>query len=112
MSQAAAILSTSPARWRGPMPPEKQRAYEVGYRKPPDQTRFTNGRSANPRGRSPGAKNLKTLLSEPLNVCVFVSDNGGRRKITKREAIITQLVNRSATADWRAIKILLDLVRD
>jgi hypothetical protein len=41
-----------------------------------------------------------------------VSDNGGRRKITKREAIITQLVNRSATADWRAIKILLDLIRD
>ena len=27
-------------------------------------------------------------------------------------AIITQLVNRSATADWRAIKILLELVRD
>ena len=94
------------------MPAEKQRDYEVGYRKPPDQTRFTKGRSGNPRGRSPGAKNLKTLLSEALNVCVFVSDNGGRRKITKREAIITQLVNRSATADLRAIKILLDTLRD
>jgi hypothetical protein len=73
---------------------------------------LTKGRSGNPRGRSPGAKNLKTLLSDALNECVFVSDNGGRRKIAKREAIITQLVNRSATADWRAIKILLDLVRD
>src|SRR5205823_3684583 len=59
-----------------------------------------------------GAKNLKTLLSEALNACVIVSDNGGRRKITKREAIITQLVNRSATADWRAIKIVFNLVRD
>ena len=38
--------------------------------------------------------------------------NGGRRKVTKRQAIITQLVNRSATADFRAIKILLDIVRD
>ena len=93
------------------MPPDRERDYEVGYRKPPGHTRFTKGRSGNPRGRSPGAKNLKTLLSEALNVCVFVSDNGGSRKITKREAIITQLVNRSAT-DWRAIKILLDLVRD
>ena len=45
-------------------------------------------------------------------MCVIVSDNGRSRKITKREAIITQLVNRSATADWRAIKILFDLVRD
>ena len=30
----------------------------------------------------------------------------------KREAIVTQLVNRSATADLRAIKILLDILRD
>src|SRR5205807_59885 len=94
------------------MPPDRERDYEVGYRKPPGHTRFTKGRSSNPRGRSPGAKNLKTLLSEALNACVIVSDNGGRRKITKREAIITQLVNRSATADWRAIKIVFDLVRD
>jgi hypothetical protein len=62
--------------------------------------------------RSPISPVKPTSLSEALNVCVIVSDNGGSRKITKREAIITQLVNRSATADWRAIKILLDLVRD
>ena len=94
------------------MPRDQERDYEVGYGKPPRPTRFKRGQSGNPRGRSSGAKNLKTLLSDALNVCVVVSDNGGRRKITKREAIITQLVNRSATADWRAIKILLDLVRD
>src|ERR1700731_4466592 len=112
MPQAAAALTTSPARRRRPMPSDRELDYEVGYRKPPGHTRFTKGRSGNPRGRSPGAKNLKTLLSEALNECVIVSDNGGGRKITKREAIVTQLVNRSATADWRAIKILLDLVRD
>ena len=94
------------------MPPDRERDYEVGYRKPPGHTRFTKGRSGNPRGRSPGAKNLKTLLSEALNETVIVSENGGRRKVTKRQAIITQLVNRSATADFRAIKILLDIVRD
>ena len=94
------------------MPPDRERDYEVGYRKPPGHTRFTKGRSGNPRGRSPGAKNLKTLLSEALNVCVIVSDNGRSRKITKREAIITQLVNRSAKADLRAIKILLDIIQD
>ena len=79
------------------MPPEKQRDYEVGYRKPPGHTRFTKGRSGNPRGRSPGTKNLKTLLSDALNELVIVAANGGRRKVTKREAIITQLVNRSAS---------------
>ena len=94
------------------MPPDQKRDHEVGYRKPPRQTRFTKGQSGNPRGRSPGAKNLKTLLSDALNEFVIVSENGGRRKITKREAIVTQLVNRSASADFRAIKILLDMVRD
>ncbi len=94
------------------MPPDKKPDYEVGYGKPPRHTRFTKGQSGNPRGRPPGAKNLRTLLSEALNETVIVAENGGRRKVTKRQAIITQLVNRSATADFRAIKILLDIVRD
>jgi len=94
------------------MPPDQKRDYAVGYRKPSHQTRFTKGQSGNPRGRSPGAKNLKTLLSDALNEFVIVTENGERRKITKRKAIVTQLVNRSASADFRAIKILLDMVRD
>jgi hypothetical protein len=94
------------------MPRDKIGDYEVGYRKPPCHTRFVKGQSGNPRGRPPGAKNLSTLLSEALNETVIVTENGGRRKVSKRQAIITQLVNRSATADFRAIKILLDIVRD
>ena len=50
--------------------------------------------------------------NDKLNEPVTVAENGGRRKISKREAIVTQLVNRSAAADFRAIKILLDIVRD
>jgi len=94
------------------MPPETRRDYEVGYGKPPCHTRFKKGQSGNPRGRPRGAKNLPTLLSEALNERVIVTENGGQRSITKRQAIITQLVNRSATADLRAIKILLDIVQE
>ena len=94
------------------MPPKTRRDYEVGYGKPPRDTRFKEGQSGNPRGRPPGLKNLKTLLSEALNEPVVVTENGGHRKITKRQAIIKQLVNQSATADWRAVKILLDMLRD
>src|SRR5947209_2491034 len=112
MPRAAAALTTSPVKGRPPMSPDQKRDYDVGYRKPPHQTRFSKGQSGNPRGRSPGAKNLKTLLSDVLNEFVIVTENGGRRKITKRKAIVTQLVNRSASADFRAIKILLDMVRD
>jgi hypothetical protein len=88
------------------------RDYEVGYGKPPRNTQFKKGQSGNPRGRPSASKNLATLVSVALNEPVIVVENGGRRKITKREAIIKQLVNRSTKADWRAIKILLDIVRE
>jgi hypothetical protein len=94
------------------MPSDDERDYEVGFRKPPSHTRFVKGQSGNPRGRAPGAKNMKTLLTKALNELVVVTDNGGRRKVSKREAIITQLVNRSAKADFKAIQILLGMIRD
>ena len=55
---------------------------------------------------------MKTLLTKALNELVVVTDNGGRRMVTKREAIVTQLVNRSAKADFKAIQILLGMLRD
>jgi hypothetical protein len=94
------------------MPPEKMGDYEVGYGRPPRHTRFAKGQSGNPRGRPCGAKNFTTLLEEALNEPVTVTENGGRRSVSKRQAIITQLVNRSATADFRALKLLFDIVRD
>src|SRR5215831_1580131 len=103
---------TSPARRRPPMPRDDDRDYEVGYGKPPQHTRFVTGQSGNPRGRPPGAKNMKTLLTKALNELVVVTENGGRRKVSKREAIVTQLVNRAAKADYKAIPILLGMLRD
>ena len=94
------------------MPADDERDYEVGYSKPPRHTRFELGRSGNPRGRPGGSKNLLTLLNEALKEPVIVVENGRRRKITKRQAIITQLVNRSAKADLKAIQILLIMLRD
>jgi hypothetical protein len=94
------------------MPPDNEDDYKVGYGKPPHHTRFKRGQSGNPRGRPPGAKNLSTLLTEALNEPVVIAENGGRRKISKREAIIKQLVNQSAKGDWRAVKLLLDILQD
>ena len=84
--------------------------YEVGYGKPPRNAGFKKGQSGNPRGRPPGSKNLATLLNDALNEPVTITENGRRRKITKREAVIKQLVNKSASADARSLKILLDLM--
>ena len=94
------------------MLPEIPRDYAVGYGKPPLHTRFQKGRSGNPKGRPRGRKNMSTLLSDALNGWVIVVENGRRKKITKREAIVTQLVNKSASADLKATQIVLAMLRD
>ena len=94
------------------MPPEMTRDYEVGYGKPPLHTRFQKGKSGNPKGRPRGKKNMSTLLSTALNASIVVVANGRRKKITKREAIVTQLVNKSAAADLKATQIVLAMLRE
>jgi hypothetical protein len=85
--------------------------YAVGYGKPPRHAGFQKGRSGNPKGRPKGSKNLATLLNQALDEKVMVTEDGRRRRITKREQVITQLVNKSAAADLRAIKQLTDIVQ-
>jgi hypothetical protein len=87
-----------------------QRQYAANYRKPPIHTRFKKGQSGNPRGRP--AKNLAALLAAALNEKVTVTENGKRRQVTKREAVIAQLVNKSASAELRTTKMLIDMLRD
>ena len=78
---------------------ETEHEYAANYRKPPVHTRFKKGQSGNPRGRP--AKNLPALLAAALNEKVTVTENGKRRQVTKREAVIAELVNKSASAELR-----------
>jgi len=84
--------------------------YRVGPGRPPLHTRFKKGQSGNPRG--PRHKNLPALLVAALDEPVVVTSGGERRRITKREAVIAQLVDKSAGADLRATKMLLDMLQD
>jgi hypothetical protein len=92
------------------VPPEVD--YDVGYGRPPQHTRFAKGQSGNPRGRPAGSKNLVTLLARELDQPVQVVENGRRRKISKRQVITAQLVNKSIAGDLRATKMVYDLLRE
>ena len=89
---------------------DDQHDYNVGPGLPPLHTRFRKGQSGNPGGRS--QKKLHALLADALNEPAFVTVDGERRKITKREAVVHQLVNKSATADLRATKMLFDMIKE
>ena len=94
------------------MPRNKDTDSEVGYGKPPHHTRFKKGQSGNPKGRPAARKNLSTVLSDALQQPVVVVENGRRKTMTKLEATVAQLVNRSAAGDPKATQQTLALVRE
>jgi len=55
---------------------------------------------------------MSSLLIAALNEPVYATIDGKRRKITKRQAIITQMVNESASANLRATKMLFDMMKE
>src|SRR5437868_3298128 len=85
--------------------------FEVGFGKPPRSRRFKPGQSGNPNGRPRGAKNFATALEEELNARLTVTENGRRRRISKREVIAKHLVNKAASGDLKAIPLLLNETR-
>jgi hypothetical protein len=86
-------------------------AFEVGFGKPPRSTQFKPGRSGNPAGRPRGAKNFATAIEQELDTRVTVTENGRRRRISKREVIAKHLVNKAAGGDLKAIPLLLSEAR-
>jgi len=62
--------------------------------------------------RRPRRQELAALLVDAVNERTFVTIDGRRRRITKREAIVTQMVDKSASADLRATKMLIDMMKD
>jgi Family of unknown function (DUF5681) len=94
------------------MADEDKPEYAVGFGKPPRHTRFRKGQSGNPKGRPRGSKNLATIMEKVLKEPVVISENGKRRRITKREALIKQLVNKAIAGDPRSIKLLLAELRE
>ena len=92
-------------------PSPQKPANEVGYGRPPLHSRFKPGRSGNPRGRPKGARNLACEVASILGERVTVTENGQRKRITKLQAAIKQLVNRAASGEPRATKLLLSVVQ-
>ena len=82
----------------------------MGYGRPPLHTCFKPGHSGNPKGRPKGSKSLEAYVEKALEESVMVQEGGRRRSISKREAIAKQLVNKAASGDLRACKMLNDIL--
>jgi hypothetical protein len=84
--------------------------YEVGYKKPPEDSRFKKGESGNPNGRPKGIKNLKTDLVEELQEKIPVREGDRSVEISKQRLIVKTLVTKTLRGDARITNTLVNLI--
>lgn len=73
--------------------------------------RFATGQSGNPRGRPRKSRSIDASLLKALHEPVTVTENGRRRKIAKLDVATRQLVNKGASGELRATKLVFDLAQ-
>lgn len=84
-------------------------AYEVGYGRPPKETRWKKGRSGNlgPKKRRPASAATVEIIDRLFGKPVEIVENGVARKVTTLEAILMRLWAAEVSGSKRAGKIRL-----
>lgn len=85
--------------------------YEVGYRKPPKDTRFQKGRSGNPAGRPPGPRSFTEKLQRELDAQISITIGSISGSATKREAMAYRLVYDAICLKRAAVRKVLEHIR-
>jgi hypothetical protein len=73
--------------------------------------RFPAGRSGNPNGRPRKGRGVDAAITRAVQEAVPVTERGRTRRRTKLDITATQLANKGASGDPRAMKLTLDMAR-
>ena len=85
------------------------RAYAVGYGRPPVESRFQPGTSGNPRGRRKGSKNLKTLIRKAMTASVSIHEGTKTRRVSKIEGVVLRQLQSALTGDDRSAMAVIKM---
>lgn len=86
--------------------------YEVGYRRPPKHSRFTPGKSGNPKGRRKGRQNFATIVAKLAQENITVTEGGRRRRISRYSALQQVMWARALKGDIKAFMAIQQSMRD
>ena len=84
--------------------------YQVGYKRPPLQTRFKPGQSGNPKGRPTGRPNAKTTVERVMNEKVSVHEGEKTRHMTKFEALLQAQTMKGMKGDARSAGMVVNVM--
>jgi len=79
----------------------------IGYGKPPKHSRFKPGQSGNPRGRPRKNRSIEAMIKRELDLTIPITEGGRELRISKREAIVKQFVNRAIKGDAKPLQMML-----
>jgi hypothetical protein len=74
----------------------------TGYGRPPEHSRFQQGKSGNPAGRPKKSRNAKTIIRRVLDSTVTVREGDRKRTVSKLEGIILRQVEAALKGDAKA----------
>ncbi len=80
---------------------------KVGYCNPPKHSRFKPGQSGNARGRPRKNRSIEAMIKRELDSTVVLKEGGREIRMSKREALIKQLVNRAISGDQKPMQLVL-----
>ncbi|OUS36931.1 hypothetical protein A9Q94_07590 [Rhodobacterales bacterium 56_14_T64] len=89
---------------------DQEKEFEVGYGKPPKNTRFKKGVSGNPNGRRKGTKNVGSMVRETFMRKITITENGKKKRVPVLEALLRQLVNGALKGEVRHMDRVLKLL--
>lgn len=98
---------------------QKEPGYEVGYGKPPSDTRFRPGRSGNPKGRPRGSKNqkpalneerLKDIILEEAYRSITVRDGHRNVSVPMAQAVVRSMAVNAAKGQHRAQRLFAEML--
>jgi hypothetical protein len=98
-----------------------KKGYEIGYGKPPVASRFTKGKSGNPKGRprKPGYDEkpqhitsvADDLLNE-LNQMVPVTADGKTKNVTKQQLLVKSLIAQALEGKSKPVSLVWKLIQE
>ncbi len=89
----------------------RDKAYAIGYRRPPRHSQFQPGHSGNPSGRAKRSRNLSTILKAVLEEPITIREGERTRRVPRMEALVRTLYSQAVKGDPKAVSAITILMR-